>query len=47
MDDIVYGNLEINYPIALHEYSIFAMKLRLNDDNVIAFPTAACEPLNA
>lgn len=31
----------------MHEYSIFAMKLRLSDDNVIAYPIAACEPLNA
>lgn len=32
---------------SLHEYSIFAMKLRLNDDYAIAFPIAVCEPLNA
>lgn len=31
----------------MHEYSIFAMKLRLNDEYTIAFPIAVCEPLNA
>ena len=29
------------------EYSIFAMKMRLNNEYSIAFPIAVCEPLNA
>ena len=32
---------------SLHEYSIFAMKLRLNDTYTIEFPIQVCEPLNA
>ena len=40
----------VNRPPTLHEYSIFAMKMRINDpdgDYAIKFPIAVCEPLNA
>lgn len=38
----------MNRQPSLHEYSIFAMKLRLVDDQyAIHYPIAACEPLNA
>lgn len=53
LKDIVYDGLNkfilnsVNRQPSLHEYSIFAMKLRLNDTNAIAYPLAACEPLNA
>lgn len=30
---------------SLHEYSIFAMKMKLNNEYSIAFPIAVCEPL--
>lgn len=32
---------------ALHEYSMYCMKMRLNDTYAIEFPIAVCEPLNA
>lgn len=32
---------------SLHEYSIFCMKLKLNDTYAIHFPIQVCEPLNA
>ena len=32
---------------ALHEYSMYCMKMRLNDTYAIGFPIAVCEPLNA
>jgi DNA-directed RNA polymerase beta' subunit len=41
----------INRPPTLHEYSMFCMKVRLNEpgdgDYVLRFPISICSPLNA
>ena len=37
----------VNRAPSLHEYSSFAVKLKLNDLYAIQFPIALCEPLNA
>lgn len=37
----------VNRQPSLHEYSIFAMKIRLVDDYALHFPIPMCEPLNA
>lgn len=37
----------MNRQPSLHEYSMFAMNVRLVDDYAIHYPIAACEPLNA
>jgi len=31
----------------LHEYSIYAVKMRLTDDDAIHYPIQLCGPLNA
>lgn len=40
-------NNRVNRQPTLHEYGMFAMKLRLVDDYAIHFPISICEPLNA
>ena len=37
----------INRQPSLHEYSIFAMKVKLTDEYAIEYPIQICEPLNA
>lgn len=37
----------VNRQPTLHEYGMFAMKMKLVDDYAIHFPIAVCQPLNA
>lgn len=40
-------NQRVNRQPTLHEYSIYCCKLRLVEQDAIAYPIALCGPLNA
>lgn len=44
---VIFQPIRVNRAPSLHEYSTYAMYIRLVDDYTIHYPIAACEPLNA